>query len=215
MKNIKKIRKKTKETSSSEEKVIAAALDEFALHGYAGARVDRIAAKAKVNKAMIYYHFKSKEKLYERTIKDNFDIIFQKVREAAVTDGEPVEALYAIINNYLTVLDSFSINIFQVFMREVAGGGKIFKKTALPVISKTIFPLVKQLIESAVESKRIRDVNPLYTFFQVIGSIIFFNMLRIPMAGTDLGKIIFKENYLNEYSDNLFKILKYGLELKR
>ena len=205
---------KKRENLSSEEKVIAAALNEFALHGYAGARVDRIAAKAKVNKAMIYYHFKSKEKLYERIIKDNFDIIYQKISEVAVADGEPTEALYVIIKNYAAIMDSFSINIFQVIMREIAGGGNIFKKTAVPVITKEIFPLVRKLIESGVESKKIRDVNPYYTFFQVIGGIVFFNILRMLMKGEDLEKIIFKENYLNEYCDNFFKILRHGLELK-
>jgi TetR/AcrR family transcriptional regulator len=205
---------KSRENLTTEEKVIAAALNEFALYGYAGARVDRIAAKAKVNKAMIYYHFKSKEKLYERILKDNADIIYRKIKESAVAEGEPDEVLYAIIKNYAAVLDSFNINIFQLLMREIASGGNIFKKTALPVISKEIFPLVEQLLESAVKSKKIRDIDPYYTFFHVIGSILSFNMLRILIKGEDLEKIIFKENYLNEYCDNLFKILKHGLELK-
>ena len=206
--------KKVSENPGSKEKVIAAALEEFADRGYAGARIDTIAAKAKVNKAMIYYHFKSKEKLYEIIIKDNFEIITQKIREAAVMEGEPAEALYAVIRNYMTILDSFSINIFQILMRELASGGEVFKRAALPALSTTIFPLISRLIESAVKAKKIRDVNPYYTFLQVIGSIVFFNLLRIPMTGTDLGKMIFKENYLNEYCDNLLKIFKYGLELK-
>ena len=214
MQVVKMAKEKSKANPSSEDKVMAAALNEFALHGFAGARVDRIAAKAKINKAMIYYHFKSKEKLYERIIKDVFDIISQKIKESAVAESEPNEALYAVFKNYITVLDSFSINIFQIIMREIASGGKFFKKTVLPVIATTIFPLIKQLIESAAKSRKIRDVDPYYTFLQIVGSILFFNIMRIPMTGTDLEKIIFKENYLNEYSDNLFKILKHGLELK-
>ena len=208
------VTEKRKASSGSEEKVMAAALNEFALHGYAGARVDRIAAKAKINKAMIYYHFKSKEKLYERIIKDVFDIISQKIKESAVAESEPDEALYAVFKNYITVLDSFSINIFQIIMREIASGGKFFKKTILPVVITTILPLIKQLIESAVRNKKMRDVDPYYTFLQVIGSILFFNIIRIPMTGTDLEKIVFKENYLNEYCDNLLRILKHGLDLK-
>jgi TetR/AcrR family transcriptional regulator len=208
-----RVRKK-RENPGSEEKVMAAALNEFALHGYAGARVDRIAAKAKVNKAMIYYHFRSKEKLYERIIKNIFEIFAQRIGESAVTDGEPTEALYAIIKNFMIMLDSFSINISQIMMREIASGGEVFKKAALPTVATTILPLIKELIESAVKTKKIRDVNPYYTYLQVIGSAVFFNLVRIPLAGTDLGKIIFKEDYLNEYCDNFFKILRHGLELK-
>jgi AcrR family transcriptional regulator len=44
--------------------LLAAALDEFAAKGYAGARVQEIAARAGVNKQLINYYFDSKEGLY-------------------------------------------------------------------------------------------------------------------------------------------------------
>jgi len=59
-----------------------------------------------------------------------------------------------------------------------------------------------------------RDLNPLYTFLQIIGGVVFFNIIRIPLDGTDLGKLIFKDGYLDGYKENFFKILKNGLELK-
>ena len=57
---------------SSRDRIINAALDEFGQFGLAGARVDRIAKKAGLNKAMIYYHFNSKENLYREMIKSFF-----------------------------------------------------------------------------------------------------------------------------------------------
>ncbi|MFF2524764.1 TetR family transcriptional regulator [Streptomyces liangshanensis] len=54
--------------------LLRAATDEFAAHGIAGARVDRIAAAAGYNKNLIYVHFGSKERL------------FDAVYEAAVTE---------------------------------------------------------------------------------------------------------------------------------
>jgi AcrR family transcriptional regulator len=48
----------------SPDRILAAAAAEFAERGFAGARVDRIARRARVNKAMIYYHFASKQRLY-------------------------------------------------------------------------------------------------------------------------------------------------------
>ena len=64
------------EPQSTEEKIIASALAEFAEHGYEGARVDRIADRAGVNKAMIYYHYKGKENLYEKIIRDTAEGIY-------------------------------------------------------------------------------------------------------------------------------------------
>lgn len=205
---------KKEESLSSEEKVLAAALAEFAEHGYAGARVDSIAEKAKVNKAMIYYHFKGKEVLYERILKDITDNIFSQIQEAAVGEGDPLVVFYSIINRYIKMLSSFDIKIFQIMLREIASGGKHFRKIAIPNLAMPVFSLVRPLINAAKDQGRMRDVNPYYTFMQILGGIIFFNIIRIPIEGSDLEKIVFKEGYLDEYSENLFKILKNGLELK-
>ncbi|UCD63919.1 MAG: TetR/AcrR family transcriptional regulator [Candidatus Zixiibacteriota bacterium] len=60
----------TRSRGASRDKILQAAAKEFAQRGLAGARVDRIASGAGVNKAMIYYHFSSKEGLYREVIKE-------------------------------------------------------------------------------------------------------------------------------------------------
>lgn len=46
-------------------RILDAATREFATHGIAGARVDRVAARASVSKPMIYAYFGSKEQLFD------------------------------------------------------------------------------------------------------------------------------------------------------
>ena len=58
-----------RDKEATKAKLLEAALTEFATHGIAGARVDRIAAKAGCNKAMIYAYFGSKEDLFEEVLK--------------------------------------------------------------------------------------------------------------------------------------------------
>ena len=53
-------------------RILAAACDEFGAHGFAATTVDRIARRARVNKAMIYYHFPNKRALYTCIIRDVF-----------------------------------------------------------------------------------------------------------------------------------------------
>jgi AcrR family transcriptional regulator len=53
--------------------ILAAALDEYSRHGPAGARVDRIAAAAGVNKRMIYHYFGSKEGLWTGLLDAQWD----------------------------------------------------------------------------------------------------------------------------------------------
>ncbi|HXW08421.1 MAG TPA: TetR family transcriptional regulator, partial [Vicinamibacterales bacterium] len=49
--------RRRRDAESSRHRLLDAAAAEFAAHGFAGASVDRIAAAAGLNKAMIYYHF--------------------------------------------------------------------------------------------------------------------------------------------------------------
>lgn len=50
---------------TSRDRIVTSAITEFARHGYSGARVDRIANLAAVNKRMIYHYFGSKQGLWE------------------------------------------------------------------------------------------------------------------------------------------------------
>jgi AcrR family transcriptional regulator len=52
------------------ERILRAAATEFARHGVAGARVNRIAVTARANKERIYHHFGSKERLFEAVMQD-------------------------------------------------------------------------------------------------------------------------------------------------
>src|SRR5499425_1461549 len=52
--------------------ILTAAEQAFARGGLAGARTDDIAAAAGVNKALLYYYFKSKDGLYEAVVEDHF-----------------------------------------------------------------------------------------------------------------------------------------------
>jgi AcrR family transcriptional regulator len=57
-------KKSTRDPDRTRASVLASATKEFVAHGLSGARIDRIARRASVNKQMIYYYFGSKEALY-------------------------------------------------------------------------------------------------------------------------------------------------------
>lgn len=61
------------ETDSLRDRLLRAAIVEFASHGYAGGRVDRIAEDAKVNKQLIYHYFGDKRGIYRETLNRMID----------------------------------------------------------------------------------------------------------------------------------------------
>jgi AcrR family transcriptional regulator len=56
-------------------KLLNAAYAEFAEHGLAGSRIDRIAETAGVNKRMIYAYFGGKEQLFERVVEESLEAL--------------------------------------------------------------------------------------------------------------------------------------------
>ncbi len=204
----------TKKDKSTEEKIINAALDEFAELGYAGARVDSIAERGRINKAMIYYYYKSKEKLYERILTDIATEIYGQIKEASADGYEPIEQFYSIIGRYVDLLKLIDRRFMRIYMREIASGGEFFRKIAVPNLVMPVMTIVEPLFKKGVERGEIRDLNPYMTFLQIIGGIIFFNIIRIPMEGSAVEGVIFKDNFYEEFRINMFRILKEGIEVK-
>lgn len=68
-----------RDSGATKERLLEAATGEFAAHGIAGARVDRIAAGAKANKQLIYAYFGSKEQLFDAVLDRNCEPLVQEV----------------------------------------------------------------------------------------------------------------------------------------
>jgi AcrR family transcriptional regulator len=64
---------KKRDQTDTRDKILKTATKIFALKGFDGARVDEIARKAGINKALIYYYFKSKEEILEEIMKQFFE----------------------------------------------------------------------------------------------------------------------------------------------
>ncbi|MGW7295425.1 TetR family transcriptional regulator [Streptomyces xiamenensis] len=62
-------------SDTTRERILAAAMDEFARHGIAGARVDRIAKRARTSKERVYAYFRSKEALYAHVATRELSVI--------------------------------------------------------------------------------------------------------------------------------------------
>jgi len=73
--------------------IMAVATREFSDQGYAGARVDEIAAKTRTTKRMIYYYFGGKEGLYLAVLEEAYRHIRSLEQQLDVDHLEPVDAL--------------------------------------------------------------------------------------------------------------------------
>ena len=82
-----------RDPAATRRRILQAAKQEFARFGLGGARVDRIAAKAKSNKRMLYHYFGNKEALFTRTLEDAYGDFRQAEAALNIEADEPVTAL--------------------------------------------------------------------------------------------------------------------------
>jgi AcrR family transcriptional regulator len=68
-----------RDARATQERLLLAAVDEFAQHGLAGARIDRIAERAGANKRLIYAYFGNKEDLFDAALERTLGVLIEAV----------------------------------------------------------------------------------------------------------------------------------------
>lgn len=94
----KKAEPRARDADRSQNGILEAALGEFAAHGLGGARMDRIAERAAVNKRLIYYYFENKEALFLAVLERAYENIRSEERQLNLTQVEPTEAIRRLIS---------------------------------------------------------------------------------------------------------------------
>ncbi|MGL5794735.1 MAG: TetR/AcrR family transcriptional regulator, partial [Waterburya sp.] len=95
---------RSRDSEATQTEILDAAVEEFALHGLANARIETIAANTGVTKAMIYYYFKSKEGLYIEVLERGFNAYMRPLQELSLDSLSPKNALEQYVHCLLANL---------------------------------------------------------------------------------------------------------------
>ncbi|HWC59728.1 MAG TPA: TetR/AcrR family transcriptional regulator [Verrucomicrobiae bacterium] len=144
----------------------------FAQTGLAGARTDLIAKAAGVNKAMLYYYFKSKEGLYESVVEDHFRRFNAQALELLLASGSARSVLLQYVSLHFDFISAHhqSAPLFQQFM--MAGG-----KRTERLIRKYFKPrsdAVRKLLERGIRAREFRRTDLFHTAVSIISLIVFY-----------------------------------------
>ena len=80
---------RVRDADRSQSTILAAARDEFAEYGLGGARVDRIAERAGLNKRLIYYYFEDKETLFQAVLEQAYRHIREEEEKLRLLELDP------------------------------------------------------------------------------------------------------------------------------
>lgn len=157
---------------ASPDRILAAALAEFAAHGFAGARVDRVARTARVNKAMLYYHFGSKAGLYRAAIQRMLGSLVERLEAIALAPGPAADKLDRFILTFVeTGTDEPSVA--PIMLREVVEGASRLDRDTFLLLAR-IVSTMSTIVRQGQQDGAFRDVNPLLTYLTTVWPIMVY-----------------------------------------
>ncbi len=191
----------TAEATSSKAALFEAAALEFGERGYDATRVDRIAERASVNKAMLYYHFGSKEGLYLEVLRDLFRAV--GARTTAIADG-PGGAAAKLDAWIATIVEEASARPWMppIMLREFASAG-MHLDTDTFALMNAVFATLGTVIDQGQRDGVFRQADPLLTHLTVVPPILIFLVRQRIVASRPDGDGILEPRRLEEFVEHI------------
>jgi TetR/AcrR family transcriptional regulator len=165
-------RRQRSQSAETRAAILSAAEREFARAGLAGARTDVIAASAGVNKALLYYYFKSKEKLYLSVIEDHLREFNREGLSLLESPGPAGKILLEYVKLQFDFISQRQRHA-PLFQQLMCAGGKSSEN----LIRKYILPrsrALDHLLDRGIREGVFRPVDRFHAALSVVALIVFY-----------------------------------------
>ena len=163
--------KRAEQVIERREAILAAAIRIFAEQGLAGARTEAIVKEAGVNKALLYYYFKSKAKLFEAVIEDHFSEFNRQSMELLASSGSAQEILLQYVSLHFDFMSSH--HRYAPLHHQLMNGEQQFEE----IVRRYILPrgrALGALLERGMKEGEFRRADIQHTAISITALIIFY-----------------------------------------
>jgi TetR/AcrR family transcriptional regulator len=135
-------RKRLRRTAAlSKEKILKAAIAEFALKGLDGARVDEVARRSGINKTLLYHHIGNKDRLFTAALEATYQTIRERQRDFLARKLDPETGVRELVHLLMSIWVEHP-EYGKLLASENFHGGKHVKR------SKLIGEMYQQLVDT-------------------------------------------------------------------
>jgi len=156
-------------------RILAAALEEFSRFGLGGARVDRIAARARANKRMLYYYFGNKEAMFLAVLESRYAHIRRAEQGLRLGDLDPAEGIRRLVRftwdyylkhpEFLTLLNSENLHRARHLRRS----------RDIAAMHSPLVAMLRDLLERGVRGGEFRrGVDPVQLYISIAALGYFY-----------------------------------------
>ena len=165
----------SRDADRTRRSILEAATAEFAEHGFAGGRVDRIAEVSGANKRMIYYYFQSKDALYLAVLESSYTAMRQSERLLDLDHLEPLDALRTLVEFKFDFWVEHPHLISLINGENMMGAQNLKRSTRLKEMHISLVRTIGRILEAGVRNGSIRGgVDPLQLYISMSGLSYFF-----------------------------------------
>ncbi len=198
-----------------EEHILKAAMDVFIEKGRDGARMQEIADRAGINKALLHYYFRSKENIYEKILRKIFFGFFNQIESLITTSASFADLLQGFIDGFIDMFTA-NPNLHLFIFHELSQGGTVVKKMLEGLVMEGKFNLPKWFVKRVNEeysAGRIVKVDPPQLILNIIGSSVYFFLTEpLFMAIFSPGLSFDRRRFIAERKKAIFDIMYYGVK---
>lgn len=205
------VKMKKKKDEKTEVHILDAAKDIFQSKGMDGARMQEIADKAGINKAMLHYYFRSKQLLFEAVFKNAFSLLAPQLN-AILNDDSSIETkIKSFTSNYISFIikHPYIPNfVIQELNRNPEFILKLKENKSFPNLEK-----FKKQVDNEVEKGMIKPISAEQLFINIMALNIFpFIAKPLIMAFTNTNDTTYKqlmEDRKKEVADFIINSIKH------
>ncbi|MFH1160806.1 MAG: TetR/AcrR family transcriptional regulator [bacterium] len=154
----------------TEEKILGAAKKVFHRKGFEGARMQEIADEAGINKALLHYYFRSKERLFEAVFEEAFSALMSQAKSIFFSNKPIAEKIQEFLATYLTtILENSYIPWFILngMYERPEQLKKIFEKMEVNP------PKLLEQLKLQIREEYGAEINPMHLWLNVLSLSIF------------------------------------------
>lgn len=191
--------------------ILEAGQHEFAQKGYAGARVDAIAKRARINKRMLYHYFGGKEGLYLAVLEVSYAAIRSAEAQLDLTHREPIEGMRRLIRFTWTYYLE-NPEFLPILAAENQNRARFLKQSdrIVQLNSPLIEALRTVLGHGAEDGIFRRDVDPVELYISIAALGAFYLSNRWTLS-TVFGRELMTEAALSRWGEHIEKTILASL----
>jgi TetR/AcrR family transcriptional regulator len=168
-------RPQRRDPAGTRNKLLTAARREFADRGLAGARVDDIAARAGVNKQLVYHYFGDKDALYLAVLEWVYEEIREQERKLNLEGLPPEQAIRKLVGSSFDHLAAHPDFIVLLNDENRGGARHVRHSRKLEAMHSPLVSMVSKILNQGVRAGIFRrGINPVHLYISIAGLSYFF-----------------------------------------